>query len=212
MKRQEHEAEVRSRILKQARLLFLQQGYHQTTIRKIKAAADVKTGTLYHFYSDKEDIFFNIVTEAFSRTTIRTEKLVNCGDKIVQQACEMAWHIYVMANHKPSAELYLISYNSPRISAELIKKQSSTSQKVFQKSAAHLSPQEHTIRAMMTKGFLQSIAQSAVLDELTEVEIHIESGISLSLSLFGLKEKEIETVLAQLKKLDVESHVQEILA
>ncbi len=90
MNRQEHEAEVRSRIIKSARLLFLEHGYHQTTIRQIKAAANVNTGTLYHFYSDKEDIFFNIVKESFSRATLHTEKMVPKGAKMLHQACEIA--------------------------------------------------------------------------------------------------------------------------
>lgn len=212
MKRQEHEAEVRSKIIKQARLLFLEQGYNQTTIRQIKAAADVKTGTLYHFYSDKEDIFFNIVREAFSRTTIRTQKLVSSGNKTVELACEIAWHMYVMANHMPSAELYLISYNSPRIASKLIEAQSLRSQEVFKEKAPHLSAQEHTFRAMMTKGFLQSVAQRAVLGELTDVQDYIEVGIKLSLNFFGLDDEEINYVLKELEGIKVESHVQEILA
>ena len=50
-------SDVKTRVAEVARELFLSQGYNQTTIKQIVAASGVQTGSIYHFYKNKEEIF-----------------------------------------------------------------------------------------------------------------------------------------------------------
>jgi len=210
MNRQEHEDETRVRIIRAARRLFIEKGYHKTTVRQISEAANIKTGTLYHFYENKEDIFFNVVRQTFFRTQKQTEKLAGKDNKILHLACEMAWHIHLMALHAPSAELYLMSYNSPRIATSLIQEQSLRSQKIFN-NHTDFSIKDHEMRAMMTKGFMQSVAQRAVQQQLVDPKLVIEYGIDLCFGLFGVSKKEITTLLDKMEDINIESYVRKIL-
>lgn len=210
MNRQEHEDEVRDKIIKAARQLFIEQGYHQTTIRQIQAKANVKTGTLYHFYKNKEDILYNVVRQTFFRTQKYTQGLAGKDNKILHLACEMAWHIHLMSLHAPSAELYLMSYNSPRIAANLIKEQGLRSQDIF-KNTTCFTAEDHEMRAMMTKGFMQSVAQRAVQGKLNDSNAIIKYGIKLSFSLFDVPKKDIKNLLNKLEGLKIESHVQKLI-
>lgn len=212
MSRQEHEEGMRNRIIKVARRLFVEQGYHKTTVRQILAAANVKTGTLYHFYKNKEDILYQVVRETFFRTQKHTEKLVGKNDKILHLACEMAWHIHLMALHAPSAELYLMSYNSPKIAGNLIEEQGFRSQDIFKSYTDNLSSLDHEMRAMMTKGFMQSVAQRAVQGKLLNSDLVVEYGVDLCFSLFGLSKKEINNLLGELQYINIESHVRATLS
>lgn len=210
MNRQDHEDEVRNKIIKAARQLFIEQGYHQTTIRQIQAKANVKTGTLYHFYKNKEDILYNVVRQTFFRTQKYTQGLVGKDNKILHLACEMAWHIHLMSLHAPSAELYLMSYNSPRIAANLIKEQGLRSQDIF-KNTTCFTAEDHEMRAMMTKGFMQSVAQRAVQGKLNDSNAIIKHGIKLSFSLFDVPKKDIKNLLNKLEGLKIEAHIQKLI-
>ena len=210
MSRQEHEDGMRARIIRAARRLFLEKGYHKTTVRQISAVADVKTGTLYHFYKNKEDIFYNVVRQAFFRTQKHTEKLAGKDNKVLHLACEMAWHIHLMALHSPSAELYLMSYNSPRIATNLIQEQSLRSHEIFKKHT-DFSIKDHEMRAMMTKGFMQSVAQRAVQKQLIDPKLIIEYGIDLCFGLFDVSKEEITTLLGKLEDIDIGAYVRKNL-
>lgn len=48
--------ETRQRILEAARDLFHRHGYHATGVGAILKAADVNSGSMYHYFKDKEDL------------------------------------------------------------------------------------------------------------------------------------------------------------
>ncbi len=57
-------AETRRRILEVAFRLFHEQGYHATGIATILREANVNSGSLYHFFSSKEDLLVGVLEYA----------------------------------------------------------------------------------------------------------------------------------------------------
>jgi len=55
------EEEKRRAITDAAFELFVSKGYRATTTREICAAASISMGTLYHYFRDKEDLFFGTI-------------------------------------------------------------------------------------------------------------------------------------------------------
>ena len=51
----------RQEILAAALRLFAEKGFHHVSMQEIAAAAEFGTGTLYHFFSSKEDLFFELL-------------------------------------------------------------------------------------------------------------------------------------------------------
>lgn len=47
---------------------FSEKGYYGATMRKIAARAGVREGLIYHYYEDKEDLFFQILRENYIST------------------------------------------------------------------------------------------------------------------------------------------------
>ena len=47
---------LRNKIIKISRRLFLEQGYENTTVRQVLKKAGLSTGSLYHFFKNKEEI------------------------------------------------------------------------------------------------------------------------------------------------------------
>jgi TetR/AcrR family transcriptional regulator, transcriptional repressor for nem operon len=56
--RQPRALETRGRILESAAHLFALQGYHQTTIDEVLAAARVTKGAFFHHFLGREDLGF----------------------------------------------------------------------------------------------------------------------------------------------------------
>ncbi len=210
MKREKHEVAVRTKIISAARRLFLAQGYHVTTVRQIQAAAAVKTGTIYHFYANKEAIFAHIVLEAFHRVLKRTEALAG-DDKPLQLAAEMAWHIYTMTHNRASAELYLISYNSVPISAELLVNQRLRSEQLFGDRFPETAADEHNFFALLAKGLMQSITIYILNGVIENPQSIIDKSVRALLTQVRLSDAEIGNTLAKLHALSVEQHVQKVL-
>ncbi|MFP4445979.1 MAG: TetR/AcrR family transcriptional regulator [Desulfosudaceae bacterium] len=62
--RREREKEQRyNTILRMAESLFVQQGYHQTSLEAIADAAEVSVGTVYFYFKNKEDLLISLMKE-----------------------------------------------------------------------------------------------------------------------------------------------------
>jgi AcrR family transcriptional regulator len=210
MKREIHEAEVRKKIIRAARKLFMQQGYDSTTVRQIKEAAGVKTGTLYHFYQNKEDIFAVIVSESFFRVLERTKKLTQ-DNILLDLAAELAWHVYTMVLHVQSAELYLVSYNSQKIGSQLLSDQTERSLELFGQRLANWTTDDHRCYAMLAKGMMQSISLQAVAGTLGDPDPIIRRSVAMLLKILDTPVTEMEQTFEQLEALNLKDRVQAAL-
>lgn len=57
--------EKRDRILSAAEGLFRQRRFHEVTLQEVAAAAKVGKGTIYLYFEDKDDLFFQVATSGF---------------------------------------------------------------------------------------------------------------------------------------------------
>ena len=57
-------ASARGRLLREALSLFARQGYARTTVRDLARAVGIQSGSLFHHFSSKEDIFCAALGEA----------------------------------------------------------------------------------------------------------------------------------------------------
>jgi AcrR family transcriptional regulator len=70
-----NKAARREQILNNAREIFARRGYHAATIDDIVAAAGIARGTFYLYFTDKRDIFEEIVDRALARLGAAIERV-----------------------------------------------------------------------------------------------------------------------------------------
>lgn len=206
MKRKVHEKEVRRKIIKAASHLFLEQGFYQTTIRQITQKASISTGTLYHFYQDKEDIFFHIAEETFHKVIQKAEDLVKEENVYLRLACELALHIQAFLSSHNTAELYVIAYGSYNISEEALKKQQIRTESLFSGTNPDFTPEDISIRSLAVKGYLHALALRALNGADIDPGFIIPKSVQLMLQLFNVPEKQIAKTLDSLEKLELRMH------
>jgi AcrR family transcriptional regulator len=90
--------------------LFAEQGYGETTTRQLAAAMNVTNGTFYYYFDSKEDLLYEISTEALEETTTAlTRALADVTDPQERIAAMIATHMSVILgspdSHKTSLEL-----------------------------------------------------------------------------------------------------------
>ena len=88
------EVSGRSRILREARLLFTAHGYAAVSMQQIADAAAVNKATLYHHFRDKEDLFVSVMVEQFRRLAGSVGAVIAAGGTLRDQLQRVAAHIF----------------------------------------------------------------------------------------------------------------------
>ena len=74
---EQHRAARRQQILDAARVCFLRNGFHATTMQDVFAASGMSAGAVYRYFPGKEDIVRSIAGEAITEITAELQPLVD---------------------------------------------------------------------------------------------------------------------------------------
>ena len=161
MKRKNHEANIRDKILRTTRKLLLEQGYEKTTIRKITTACEIQIGSLYHFFKNKEDIFSSIAEVLFDRVVKKAHEGVDQSDSCLIFGREIQLHLNIIFNDVKSRELYLVAYNSPMIAERMMHKTIQRNKELLGKYCQDFTQEDFVLRASFINGCLQALTVQA---------------------------------------------------
>lgn len=203
MKREEHKLAVRSRVLEVAKMLFVSKGYAKTTIKEIREQARITTGSLYHFFRDKEDIFKHITEEMFDlAANMADDMLPDDADPWLRLSVELAMQFHLLLNHTPIGELYLSAYESPAISRSIVRRAHKRNRAMFRESLPHISSDELYVMCLAIKGILHSFVQETIHGDGREEPGRIYRALDMVLLIFqipgerkdGVIEKTLEVI------------------
>lgn len=80
----EKRQQQKKKIMDGAIEVFREKGYEQTTMKHIRESADVSTGCLYMYFSNKEEIFISILEDEIKKQDMKIdiEESERCWDKL----------------------------------------------------------------------------------------------------------------------------------
>jgi AcrR family transcriptional regulator len=79
-RKERQKEELRGKILQSARDLFIEKGYHETSIRNIAERIEYSPTTIYLYFKDKDDIFYALHQEGFALLNQYFKALANVDD------------------------------------------------------------------------------------------------------------------------------------
>ena len=200
MNRQQHETNVKSRILNVSSTLFKEKGFTNTTIRQITSAADIRIGTLYYFFKDKEAIFHHLVHEFFVQISKKVDQLVPKDEPRLRFACETALQLDAIIRSKNTAEMYFIAYNSYTITRELLEESLEKYKTIFRAFNPRFTEEDYLSRSLSIKGHIQAIAMEVINGQLLDPKVFIPKTITAQFELFNVPNGLIKTTLQKMEE------------
>ncbi len=102
-------------LLYSAEKIFAEKGYHDATISDIAKAAELSEGTIYEYFSSKEDLFFSI---AIVRTSDQEKEIDFILEHITGAESRLRAYLYhymwFWQNYKDYASISLLNYKQNR--------------------------------------------------------------------------------------------------
>lgn len=117
----QHGERIKASLLKAAASLFIRVGYEATPVRDIAAQAGLTTGSLYHFFANKEEMLGHLVRDMFATTESMADALTqDSPDPIVCLSFELALQLQLISADERLATLYEAAHASHAISRQIL--------------------------------------------------------------------------------------------
>lgn len=117
-----HSEEVRQRILETAKDLFLSDGYKKTTIAKIVSASGVSSGSIYHWYRNKQEIFEEIVQELMQEAQRLIERDMAGRPPACRYAALLEMELQAIENNPIIREIFCVALGSGEMFLPLVQR------------------------------------------------------------------------------------------
>ena len=199
MHQSKHSDRQRRKILDTSYQLFLREGYTRTTVRKIIAATGLTTGTLYHFFRNKEDILVTLMNESFN-DTIRAVNTLNkkCDDPVLSYALDIAAIALPLYADREILSLYSVFFTAPESSTMMIKSASQRLQNWFRETHPEMSYNDYYFRVLSLKGFIQSCLHERIHGDFRPGYHELYAFLAeMYLNLFNVPPDRIKTAIEQ---------------
>lgn len=188
MSRDVQSDDVKSKVLASARKLFIEKGYAQTTIREMSIISGVSSGSIYHFFADKEGVFLHLTLDVFESTLqAATERAARHRDPYLSLSLKWAFLMRLISADKRVAELFSVAYSSQKISERLLKVSTQRHQQLLGDVLGDWDSEQFFIATLLLGGVLSALVSEKVnIDSLSE-EKRIRALLSTVLPAFGVE-------------------------
>lgn len=197
--------DVKQRILDSACNLFLKQGYYKTTIKQIVKESGVQTGSIYHFFKNKEEIFKHLALFSYDYNISITRAYYEGIQRNISKSflyCMVALNtFYIAENYKNNRELLYIAYQSKSTLEEIINNTNKFSSECFKQYNLDTSNDEFYLKTLIVSGSIYAFLSNQYFDTDISFINRWRSFLHNTLMTYHVPEKEIKELISK-KSLD----------
>jgi AcrR family transcriptional regulator len=188
--------DVRKKILDVSRDLFINQGYKKTTMRQILQEAGILTGSLYHFFENKEDIFKHIIIEVNNEAIELSKSLAEkYSDPILLFAFPDALQLYAVEKHERLAEIFFEAYSAWPILDIFTKLDADLRRELYYDYNPGFSEQDYYMRSLSLMGCVRNLIAESLFEGKVGYKDKLTIVAEMARQLFNIPEFDIkETV------------------
>lgn len=196
---------VRETILSSSKKLFLEKGYEKTTIREIISCSGVLSGSIYHFFKNKEDIFKSLVLELFDEYEQRVIKhFGDIKEPKFLYILIIAIELKSIEKNERIRELYYEAYTSDSIFERIVDQDSKKLREVFRIHNPEYDLSDYYNANLMIKGSMRSCIVDCKKDSKNSNNKRNNILFSMILGLMNVSVDEIDTIVKNINMMDVE--------
>jgi AcrR family transcriptional regulator len=195
--RKANREEVRKNIIKISRRLFLEQGYENTTVRQVLKKAHLSTGSLYHFFKNKEEILLCSLKDALLEISSLTDSIaVKHNEPVLRYALGIAVGISEIFNYKRLFNFYNAIYKNESAENFMISLKVARMKNLLNDLNLHFTDNEIHSRILAIHGATRAIMLALINKQLSAQLNDIYSLIiRIALSEFNIPEKKINEII-----------------
>jgi AcrR family transcriptional regulator len=188
---------LRKKIIKISRKLFLEQGYENTTVRQILKKAGLSTGSLYHFFKNKEEILLFSLKDALLEISSLTDGMaVQYNEPVLRYALGIALGTSEIFKYKPLFNFYDAIYKNESAENFMVNLKVTRMKNLLNELNLHFTDNEIHTRILAIHGATRSLMLAKINNQLSASLEEIYSLIiKIALSEFTVPEKHIEKIL-----------------
>ena len=188
---------LRSKIIKISRRLFLEQGYENTTVRQILKKAGLSTGSLYHFFKNKEEILLFSLKEALLEISSLTDGMaVKYNEPVLRYALGIALGTSEIFKYKHLFNFYDAIYKNESAEYFMISLKVTRMKSLLNELNIHFTDNQIHTRILAIHGATRALMLAKINNQLpASLEEIYSLIIKVALTEFDFPKKQIEKIL-----------------
>jgi AcrR family transcriptional regulator len=188
---------TKRRIIRISRRLFLEQGYDATSVRQILQKSGLSTGTLYHFFKNKEEILLSGLHESLVDISRLTDRIaVECQEPLLRYALDVALATCEILKDKHLLNLYKAISQTASVDHAVIDIKVNKMKKLLSDLNLDFSDKEIHSRILAIHGATKALMMAAINEQIPVSPEDIYSLIiNMALSEFNIPKEKIEKIL-----------------
>lgn len=204
--------EMRAKVLCTTAKMFLEDGYRNTTIRKISARSGVEKHTILYVYGEKEAILCGMVQHVFEAQFEAAERILagKTDDKILLYATETALQLYMAESSDRIREMYTVSYSLLSASKIIYNLITEKLAEIFEKHLPGLESRDFYEFEIAAAGIMRNFI-TVPCDVFFPMDRKIRKFLQTTFRMYRIPEEKIEQAIAFVSSLDLEAYAKETL-
>ncbi len=189
--------------------LFLENGYTNTTLREITAAADINLGSLINLFRNKEDILAALVEYVLEGQFSATAKMLEgkTDDKILFYAAETTLQLYLAESGEHIRDLYNCAYSLPK-SMDIIQQTITVKlADIFKEHLPDLDISDFYKLEIASGGIMRAFV-TVPCTMLFPMEQKVEAFLRSTFKIYDVSNEKIEQAVAFVSQIDYRSFAQ----
>lgn len=188
---------ARNNIIKISRKLFLEQGYENTTVRQVLKKARLSTGSLYHFFKNKEELLLFSLKDALLEISSLTDSIAaKHQEPLLRYALGVALGISEIFKYKHLFNFYNAIYKIESAENFMISLKVSRMKNLLKELNLHFSDTEIHSRMLAIHGATRALMLAKINNKLSaNLEDIYSLIIKIALSEFNIPRNKIDNVI-----------------
>lgn len=202
-KRYQHMEETRAQVLQGAVVLFLEQGYRETTIDQIAGSIGRTKSAVLRAYPDKEAILYALVTHMFVlQFSSARAMLGDSADPLLIYGIETALQLHICELSEALRDLYIAAYTLPTTMEYIYNSTAKALQQIFGKYMPRAGLSDFYEMDVVSAGIMRGM-MARKCDMYFTIDRKISLFLRCALKVYDVPEAEREAVTARVLEMDL---------
>ena len=202
-KRYQRMEETRAQVLREAVVLFLEQGYRETTLEQIAACTGRTKSAVLRAYPDKEAILYALVTHMFSVQFSGARSMLGASaDPLLIYGVETALQLHICELSEPLRDLYTAAYTLPSTTEYIYRNTAQNLQQIFGKYLPDAAQSDFYELDLVSAGVMRGL-MARKCDMYFTIEKKIALFLRCALKVYDVPAEEREAVISRVLAMDL---------